>query len=125
MQTTATVDTAAALASWPARVGECVRSIWGEQAFQLPASDRKAGVEALVQQRSDFDARVLAIANSIATVASQLATPGDLADAEYDALLLEPMHRQLSFLTAKFRKVLAHKLIAEYATQPVAQTAWC
>ena len=126
MPETATAPATAAPADlWLTRVVECVRAAWGEQAFQVRGADRMAGVEALVQQRCGFDVHVRAVADRIVAVVPHLTTRDELTDIEYGAFLLEPLHRELSFLSAASRTILAHRLIAAYAMQPVPETARC
>jgi hypothetical protein len=112
-----TTNNTIAVDPWIARVTECILRIWGEQAFFRP-EDRARGVTALVRRRCDFDTRVHAVANLIEVVAPCLAKSGALTDAEYNSVLLAPVHAQLPFLNASVRAVLTRNLIALHAMKP-------
>jgi hypothetical protein len=76
---------------------------------------RACGTRRLVARRySDFGDRMRRLANLIAGKAPLLATPGSVADVEYQEHLREAMHRLVPFLNEQVREALAGRLIAEH-----------
>ena len=109
--------------TWQARVAAAIGAVWAEQAFRREA-DRAAGLEELKQRRPDFTARADDVAALIMDAAPRLATANEQADAEYMALLRDPMWKLLTFLRPPVRAALARQLIADYARSPaVAEVA--
>ena len=105
-------DTAAA-----SRTAEIVLDEWAKLHRQRSA-DSAGGIKRLVERRyPDFANRMHALADLTAAVASLLAMPGYVTDAEYQAYLQNEMRRLLPFHDGVVRKALAARLIAEYAMQ--------